>query len=178
MRIAHVTPSYHPVVGGLENFIQHLARTQQQSGAHPRIVYCDPNNRSWGTQSYAHAGLDVVSLPLIQAGRLYWPLALEEVIADCDIVHLHDPFFLGATLGSVLKAKDKPICLSTHGGFFHTDHIGASSACMPAPEYAPCYGGSIAFLHAARPIMTASRICPSASCSSKTVWSCRSTATR
>jgi len=121
MKIAHVTVSFFPDVGGLATFVRELARHQQKrDGVTVKVLHCDRRNRTWLPQRYSHAGIEAVSLPSVSVRRVYLPLGLSRELEECDIVHLHDPFFLGATIGSMLSAGHRPVCLSTHGGFFHT----------------------------------------------------------
>ena len=125
MKVAHVTPSFYPDVGGLANFVRDLAARQQaRSGISVKVLFCgDARNRTWNPIEYSYSGIKVVSLPSIRIGLFYLPLGLSSALGDCDIVHLHDPFFLGPTIGSIIACRQKPVFMSTHGGFFHTPRL-------------------------------------------------------
>lgn len=127
MKIAHVTPSFYPDVGGLATFVGDLAiRQQARNGLAVKVLVCgDQRNRTWKPINYSYSGIDVVSLPSIRIGLFYIPLGISSALSDCDIIHLHDPFFLGSTLGSILASRQKPVFMSTHGGFFHTRRLKA-----------------------------------------------------
>jgi len=124
MRITHVVRQFSPGIGGLENYVANLARSQAESGHQVRVVTLD---RLYSRPDQALArretigGCEVVRIPY--RGSRRYPLApgvLRE-LSDCDIVHVHavDFFFDFASLTRLLHRK--PMVVSTHGGFFHSD---------------------------------------------------------
>lgn len=123
MRIVHVVRQYAPAIGGLENYVSNLARTQVQSGHEVRVVTLD-RLYSKPDQVLPRAeeidGVEIVRIPY--RGSRRYPIApgVLAQLNDADIVHIHavDFFFDFAALTRLLHRR--PMVVSTHGGFFHT----------------------------------------------------------
>ena len=127
--IVHVVRQYKPNLGGLEDVVANLCRLLPARGFRVRVVTCD------SLFSVPHAGrlpahefidgVEVVRVPW--AGSPRYPLApaVFRHISDADIVHVHaiDFFFDALSLGRWLHRR--PLVVTTHGGFFHTQKYAA-----------------------------------------------------
>jgi rhamnosyl/mannosyltransferase len=95
MNILHLYKDYHPVLGGIENYIKALAEAQAAAGHQVTVLVCDPGPK---TRTEVMNGVNV-----IKAGRLFtaasMPLSLSQPLQLLrqrpDIVHLHAPYPLG-----------------------------------------------------------------------------------
>lgn len=123
MQIIHVVRQYAPAIGGLENYVSNLARTQVQAGHQVRVVtldrlYSKPEQILPRTEEID--GVEVVRIPY--RGSRRYPIApgVLAQLNDGDIVHIHavDFFFDFVSLTRLLHRR--PMVVSTHGGFFHT----------------------------------------------------------
>ncbi len=124
MKIVHVSRQYHPGLGGLESFTRNLCREQVRAGHQVRMVTLDrifDGDGSVLPASEMIDGVEVIRVPF-RGGRRY-PLAPAVVrhLGDCDLVHVHAVDFFVDYLSIARLLHRKPLVLSTHGGFFHTD---------------------------------------------------------
>lgn len=129
LRILHVVRQFYPSAGGMERFVQELARRQLQAGY---IVSVLTLQRQFNSTTVFPAEeqlfldghvLHIRRLPFSGYARFFWPHGLEKIdfsVFDC--VHLHGldqflTFFVHLKTRQSLRAK---LILSTHGAFFHT----------------------------------------------------------
>lgn len=113
MRILHVYKDYHPVRGGIENYVKVLAEAQAAAGHQVVVVVCDPGPR---TQVQEIGGVRVV-----KAGRLAtvasMPFSLTQPIAlarlRADVVHVHSPYPLGE-LANWLLGRARATVITHH----------------------------------------------------------------
>ncbi|GAY23643.1 MULTISPECIES: WecB/TagA/CpsF family glycosyltransferase [Sphingobium] len=125
MKIVHISRQYHPGIGGLENFTRNLCEEQARAGHDVRMVTLNRIFDGDGAELPARetiGGVEVVRLPF-RGGRRYpiAPAVLRHV-RDCDLIHVHAMDFFVDFLALTRFLHQKPMVLSTHGGFFHTDY--------------------------------------------------------
>ena len=127
LTIVHVVRQFHPGVGGLEDFVEHLAARQLASGNDVSVVTLDrifdePTELRLPA-SDVHDGISVIRLRF--RGSVRYPIApgVLRAIADADIVHVHGVDFFCDFLAATAWLHRKPLLLSTHGGFFHTPFL-------------------------------------------------------
>lgn len=127
--IVHVVRQYKPNLGGLEDVVANLCRLLPTNGFRVRVVTCnslfsDPQAGRLPAHEVID-GVEVVRVPW--AGSPRYPLApaVFRHLADADIVHVHaiDFFFDALSLGRWLHRR--PLVVTTHGGFFHTQKYAA-----------------------------------------------------
>lgn len=125
MRVAHVVRQYHPSVGGMEDVVRSICGQQRDCGHQsPRIVTLDRLFRNGEGRLPATERIDDVPVRRLPwAGSSRYPLcpAVLRAIGDADVVHVHGVDFFYDFLAATRLIHRKPLVLSTHGGFFHTD---------------------------------------------------------
>ena len=95
MKILHLYKDYHPVLGGIENYIKALAEAQAAAGHQVTVLVCDPGQK---TRLETMNGVNI-----IKASRLFtaasMPFSLSQPLQllrqKPDIAHLHAPYPLG-----------------------------------------------------------------------------------
>ncbi|WSG95399.1 glycosyltransferase family 4 protein [Rhizobium johnstonii] len=121
--IVHVVRQFLPNRGGLEDVVANLARQTVRRGYRVRVVTLDslftaPEDKLPLREDID--GIEVVRIPWFGTSR--YPLAphVFRHLADADLVHVHaiDFFFDALARGRLLHGK--PMIVTTHGGFFHT----------------------------------------------------------
>lgn len=123
MRIVHVVRQFHPIVGGLELFVESLVKEQRALGIDATVVTL--NRVKTAPRSLLPASETVHGVPVRRigfAGSFRYPLApgILPEIHDADIVHVHAVDFFCDYLAATRWLHRKPMVLTTHGGFFHT----------------------------------------------------------
>ena len=125
LKILQVSRVYWPNLGGMEKIAQGLAEQLVQRGHHCDVVTL---NRSFEDGSpYApynlHNGVNVFRVPYKGSNR--YPIApkVARFAKRYDLIHVHGVDFLLDWMVFQKRFHGKPIVLSTHGGFFHTDFV-------------------------------------------------------
>jgi alpha-1,3-mannosyltransferase len=128
MKILHVVRQYAPSMGGIETFVQNLARRQTTLG-HTVSVACldrpfEPPRRKLVAHEWID-GIHILRLPYIGPRKYAVAPGILSAAKLYDVLHLHSSdFFLDYLAWTKLLHK-KPIVLSTHGFYFHTDFATA-----------------------------------------------------
>jgi len=125
MKIVHISRQYYPGIGGLENFTRNLCEEQARAGHDVRMVTLNRIFDGDGAELPARetmGGVEIVRLPF-RGGRRY-PIAPSVLrhVQDCDLIHVHAMDFFVDFLALTRFLHKKPMVLSTHGGFFHTNY--------------------------------------------------------
>ena len=126
--IVHVVRQFLPNRGGLEDVVANLARETIRRGFRVRVVTLDSlftaRDKTLPSREIID-GIDVVRIPWSGSSR--YPIAPQVFrhLGDADLVHVHaiDFFFDALAIGRVLHRK--PMVVTTHGGFFHTQKYAA-----------------------------------------------------
>lgn len=123
MKILQVVRQYLPGTGGMETYVSSLCRELSARGHRSDVATLDYLfNTGERLLPYEQIdGIDVIRLPSWGNPRYFVAPRLLEVIKRYDLVHLHGVDFFTDLLGFGKKAHRKPVVLSTHGGFFHTE---------------------------------------------------------
>jgi alpha-1,3-mannosyltransferase len=129
MKIAHLVRQYAPSVGGLEDYVENLARAQIASGHNVRVVTLNTRFQT-GQQlpaSEIFEGIEVRRVGWFGSQRYPLAPAVLKHLRDVDIVHVHalDFFVDYLSILKVLGLFKKRLIFSTHGGIFHTPHQAA-----------------------------------------------------
>lgn len=121
--IVHVVRQYAPGIGGLEEFVAKLAAEQLGTFGAVRVVTC---NRIFSKPEEVLSAREVIDG--IQVDRLSYhgtrryPVmpGLLRAIGSADLVHVHGIDFAFDALALTRLLHRKPLVVTTHGGFFHT----------------------------------------------------------
>lgn len=117
MRILHITPSYAPSVGGIEEVVFQLVRQARKAGIEADVLHVAAGlSKSVRRED----SFSVTTLPLIGHRLLGWVPGLAEIASRYDLLHLHDPQVGALTMNIRGALASIPAVLSTHGGFGHT----------------------------------------------------------
>jgi alpha-1,3-mannosyltransferase len=125
MRIVHVVRQFHPMVGGLEDVVSRLAKQQRKKGLDARVVtlnrlFVEPDVTLAATETID--GIPVSRVPYAGTRRLFVAPRVLQALTDADIVHVHAVDFFCDFLSGTAWLHRKPLVLSTHGGYFHTNY--------------------------------------------------------
>jgi alpha-1,3-mannosyltransferase len=117
MRLLHITPTYAPCVGGIEEVVFQLARQARKEGIDADVLHV-----AVGLQKSVRREdtFSVTTLPLIGHRMLGWVPGLSEIASSYDLLHVHDPQVGALTMNIGGSLASIPAVLSTHGGFGHT----------------------------------------------------------
>ncbi|MEA1988681.1 MAG: glycosyltransferase [Pseudomonadota bacterium] len=124
MKILHVVRQFNPSIGGLEDYVYSLALEQIKAGYSVDVLTANTNFQT-------DAVLDKTEeINGITVNRLSWSLSKRYPIIwikpgllnQYDLVHIHavDFFIDYISLLKKLRLVKSKVCLTTHGGFFHT----------------------------------------------------------
>ncbi len=127
LTIVHVVRQFHPGVGGLENFVEQLARRQAGFGHEVRVVtldriFSDPTGARL-PRTERLADIEIIRAPFLGSARYPVARGVLNAIRGADIVHVHGVDFFCDFLAATAWFHRKPLVISTHGGFFHTSFL-------------------------------------------------------
>jgi alpha-1,3-mannosyltransferase len=120
MIIIHFTPTYHPVIGGIESVVNSLA-SQMVALNHRVYVICLSRKviADYSAREIVVNGVTVLYFTHSDVFRPSRISRLSRVLRSADILHLHDPKLgLLVAIALSLLPKTKKY-LTTHGGFYH-----------------------------------------------------------
>lgn len=117
MRLLHITPTFAPMVGGIEEVVFQLARQARKAGIKADVLHVAVGLFK---SVRKEDSFTVTTLPLIGHRLLGWAPGLAEIASRYDLLHLHDPQVGALTMNIRGALAAIPAVLSTHGGFGHT----------------------------------------------------------
>lgn len=123
MRILHIVRQFSPAIGGLENFVYCLAKAQLHTGHQPEVLTLDTVFHRGRPRLSPMEVIDGISVRRISwKGSFRYPFAPSALshLNDFDIIHVHAVDFFSDYLSLTRLYHQKPLVLSTHGGFFHS----------------------------------------------------------
>ena len=109
MRILHITPSFHPAIGGVETHVRRVSECLSARGHEVTVLtHADkPSDEALGS-------VRVQRLPRAGLPRAWW--GSRERIAAADVVHCHDAYsFLHFYLPSCWLPPRRPVFATFHG---------------------------------------------------------------
>lgn len=125
VNVVHVIRQYYPSVGGMEDVVRNIATCQLATGRqNPSVVTLD---RLFRNSEERLPGTEVVdNVPVARLpyrGSSRYPLcpSVFSAIREADVVHVHGVDFFFDYLAATRLAHRRPLVVSTHGGFFHTE---------------------------------------------------------
>lgn len=127
MKILQVVRQYHPAIGGAERFVDDLSTRLVARGHQVEVVTL---NKRWrdGLRLPDHEiinGIPVHRVPYIGARLFFFAPKVLSFAKHFDLVHVHHTDFFLDYLAATRFIHRRPLVVSTHGGFFHTDDRAA-----------------------------------------------------
>jgi alpha-1,3-mannosyltransferase len=127
MKILQLTRQFLPNQGGMESVVEGLSVALQRNG---HTVQVATLRLLFGTGAMAPAQSVEAGLPVRRMrhwGSRRYPVAPAALgaIRGYDLVHIHAIDFFVDYLSLLRMVHRIPLVVSTHGGFFHTDHAQA-----------------------------------------------------
>lgn len=127
MRVLHVVRRFHPLVGGVERATRNLCMQLNRRGYQADVVtldrdVADPGSRKLPTTDSVD-GITVHRIPSVGAQRAFFAPAVLGYCDKYDILHIHNTDFFLDFLALTKSLHNKPLVVSTHGGFFHTNRL-------------------------------------------------------
>jgi len=122
MRILQVVRQYLPSTGGMETYVANLCRQLSERGHTSDVATLDYLFKS-GKRLPAYEEIDgirIMRLPSAGNARYFLAPRLLDLLPRYDLIHVHGVDFFIDLLGTFKGVHNKPVVLSTHGGFFHT----------------------------------------------------------
>ncbi len=123
MRVLHVVRQFSPSVGGLEDFVLNLATRQRSCGIEAEVLSLDRIFSERGRRLSCKDEIEGIPITRIgYTGSRRYPLAPASLscLRPYDLVHVHGVDFFCDYLSITQPLHRKPLVLTTHGGFFHT----------------------------------------------------------
>ena len=125
IHILHVVRQFYPAVGGLEDSVANLAaELNAMQGVTTSVLTLD---RVFGDRSIRLAsrgeyrGVRITRIPFFGSKRYPVALSVLRHLSKANIVHVHGIDFNFDFLSATRLFHRKPLVVSTHGGFFHTE---------------------------------------------------------
>ena len=126
MKVAHIVRQFSPAVGGLEEAVHSIARSQRDHlGVDAHIITLD---RIFDKPSRLPVNDVVDGIPVLRlpwTGSTRYPLAPSVLrhVYSFDLLHVHAIDFFFDFLALSRPLHWRPMVASTHGGFFHSREL-------------------------------------------------------
>ncbi len=123
MKILQVVRQFLPSTGGMETYVSSLCSQLRRRGHQSDVATLDyifKTSRRLPPYQVIE-GTNIIRLPSLGNPRYFFAPRLLELLYRYDLVHVHGVDFFTDLLGALRRRHGKPVVLSTHGGFFHTD---------------------------------------------------------
>lgn len=117
MKVLSITPTFYPLVGGLEQVVMQLAQRVRTHGVTMDVAHVASDLKR---EDDTVDGIAVYRLPLYGNRMIGWAPALSRLARGYDLLHVHDPQLLALSGNVRWQCGRTPAVLSTHGGFWHT----------------------------------------------------------
>jgi alpha-1,3-mannosyltransferase len=124
MRVLHVVRQFHPSVGGLESVVLSLSKQQRRCGIDAEVLTLNRLFRRPDTLLPAEDYVEGIPVRRIEySGSNRYPIAPRVLgyLKGYDLIHVHGVDFFADYLAATSGLHKRPMVISTHGGFFHTD---------------------------------------------------------
>lgn len=125
IKVTHVVRQYLPSIGGMEEVVRNIAMHQARAGQQgTRIITLNRlfRNAQETLPSREHIhGTEVIRLPYFGSSRYPLCPSVLRYLDSADLIHVHGVDFFYDFLAATKWLHRRPLVLSTHGGFFHTN---------------------------------------------------------
>jgi alpha-1,3-mannosyltransferase len=128
VRVLHVVRQFHPAVGGLEAVVHDLSVEQRRAGIEADVLTLNREFRNLRNRLPERDVVDGIPVRRIgYVGSKRYPFAPKVLshLKPYDLIHVHGVDFFCDYLALTAPIHGKPLVLTTHGGFFHTDFARA-----------------------------------------------------
>jgi alpha-1,3-mannosyltransferase len=127
MKVLQVVRQYNPSVGGMETYVSDLCGQLRHRGHYTDVATLNYLfYRDLPLSSFERIGdTDVFRLPSIGNPRFFLARKILKILPEYDLVHVHGVDSFIDLLAFSRRFHHKPLVLTTHGGFFHTDKFKA-----------------------------------------------------
>lgn len=121
-RIVHIVRQFWPSTGGLEEYVDRLARQQIANGCRVFVLTLD---RVFGRTGRLRKierrhGLTIIRLPFVGYHRFFVPLLPLKLLRRFDLIHVHGVDQCGDVVSLYSFLGAPPFVCTSHGLFFHT----------------------------------------------------------
>ena len=124
VKVTHIVRQYLPSIGGMEEVVRNIARHQLRKGQEAtRIITLNRlfrNSDQTLPEQEVIDGIEVIRLPYVGSSRYPLCPGVFKYLKDADVIHVHGVDFFYDFLAATKWLHGRPLVLSTHGGFFHT----------------------------------------------------------
>jgi glycosyltransferase involved in cell wall biosynthesis len=129
LRLAVVTHSFPPAIGGVETFIDHLI-AKLDKGKYDITIFTSSKNLKAKPYRYQHDGISVHVIKSLVIAGIIVPVSLISLVnllrhlKKTDIVHQHDIKFLSGFLVFFHFLFSYRLILFSHGYMYHSNRFG------------------------------------------------------
>jgi alpha-1,3-mannosyltransferase len=121
-RILHVVRQFWPSIGGVEEYVDHLAQEQVAEGAR---VFVLTLNRVFGNSErllplQRRNDIIIMRVPFVGYRRFFAPLISLKLLKRFDLIHVHEINQCVDTVGLLSFLGTPPFVCTSHGLIFHT----------------------------------------------------------
>jgi alpha-1,3-mannosyltransferase len=123
MRVCHVVRQYKPSVGGLENFVAHLARSLNELGVSNEVLTLDRTFADRGRRLPPFEVMDGVKVhrvAMLGHPRFFLPLIPKHFLGRFDVIHVHGVDGMFDRVARHAGRSGQVRAATSHGLFFHT----------------------------------------------------------
>lgn len=125
IKVTHIVRQYLPSIGGMEEVVRNIALHQlRHSDQQTRIITLNRlfrNQTAELPEREIIEGIEVIRLPYFGSSRYPICPGILRELGDADVIHVHGVDFFYDFLAATKWLHKRPLVLSTHGGFFHTN---------------------------------------------------------
>ena len=119
MRVFQITHIYAPSIGGIQDVVRSLAQSLVRADWVCDVAEVNTSHRQFSSDRLD--SITVFRVPLHGHRLIGLAPALRRLVKDYDLLHVHDPQVMGLSVNAAFWGRGRPLLMSTHGGFFHTD---------------------------------------------------------
>lgn len=123
MKILHVVRQFHPMVGGIENYVLHLAKSQLENGHEVSVVTLNRNfltGEKLPSTGMLYGSLRIIRIPYFGSHKYPFAFQVFKHLGGAEVINIHAVDFFADAFAFASFFLKKKLILTTHGGFFHT----------------------------------------------------------
>lgn len=126
IKVCHLVRQYHPGTGGLESFVDMLAREQVRKGCACEVITLDRIFRGDGARLPSRAiidGMPVRRINMVGHQRFFFPNIEASALAGYDVLHVHGIDGLFDRVARQPRRAGQIRVATSHGAIFHTPSL-------------------------------------------------------